>query len=49
MKTLHLRCGDNSRDKLPEAGWKGDYQACVDPLWHGPAWDDGDLKGCIAR
>ena len=49
MSTLHLRCGDDLRDKLPAAGWEGDYRAFVDPLWHGPAWDDGDLMGFIAR
>ncbi len=25
------------------------YQSFVDPLWHGPAWDDGDRAGLLMR
>lgn len=49
MTTLHVRCGDDLRQKLPRAGWEGDYSAFVDPLWHGPAWDDGDTMGFVSR
>ncbi len=49
MSTLHVRCGDDLREKLPQAGWEGGYFAFVDPLWHGPAWDDGDLMGFVSR
>ncbi len=49
MSTLNVRCGDDLREKLPQAGWDGGYFAFVDPLWHGPAWDDGDVMGFISR
>ncbi len=49
MRTLHLRCGDDLRDRLSAAGWDGDYQSFVDPLWQGPAWVDGDHLGLLMR
>ena len=35
-RTLHLRCGDDIRDKLVEAGIEGDYLSFADPVWLGP-------------
>jgi hypothetical protein len=35
-RTLHLRCGDDIRDKLVEAGIEGDYLSFADPAWLGP-------------
>jgi hypothetical protein len=33
---LHIRCGDDIRDKLVEAGIEGDYLSVADPAWLGP-------------
>ncbi len=33
---LHLRCGDDLRDKLRQAGIQGQYQAFLDPVCQGP-------------
>ena len=33
---LHIRCGDDIRDKLCEAGLAGDYLSFADPAWLGP-------------
>jgi hypothetical protein len=33
---LHIRCGDDIRDKLIEAGIEGDYLSVADPAWLGP-------------
>jgi len=33
---LHIRCGDDIRDKLVEAGIEGDYLSFADPAWLGP-------------
>lgn len=49
MTVLHLRCGDDLRERLPAAGIAGDYQAFADPVCMGPGWDDGDLAGWISR
>jgi hypothetical protein len=34
--TLHIRCGDDIKDKLAEAGIEGDYLSFTDPAWLGP-------------
>jgi len=39
---VHLRCGDDLRDKLPLAGFAGDFQTFVDPLCQGPVPDEPD-------
>jgi hypothetical protein len=36
LRTLHIRCGDDIRDKLVEAGIEGDYLSFADPAWLGP-------------
>jgi hypothetical protein len=36
LRTLHIRCGDDIRDKLVEAGVEGDYLSFADPAWLGP-------------
>ena len=33
---LHIRCGDDIRDKLAEAGVEGDFLSFADPAWLGP-------------
>jgi hypothetical protein len=33
---LHIRCGDDIRGKLAEAGIEGDYLSLADPVWLGP-------------
>ena len=35
-RVLHVRCGDDIRDKLVEAGIPGDYLSFADPAWLGP-------------
>jgi hypothetical protein len=35
-RILHIRCGDDIRDKLVEAGIAGDYLSFADPAWLGP-------------
>jgi hypothetical protein len=30
---LHIRCGDDIRDKLVEAGIEGDYLSVAAPAW----------------
>lgn len=45
-RTLHIRCGDDIRNKLVEAGVEGDYLSFADPAWLGPppasnAWISG--------
>lgn len=35
-RTLHIRCGDDIRDKLVDAGVEGDYLSFADPAWLGP-------------
>jgi hypothetical protein len=47
--TLHLRCGDDLRERLPHAGIAGEYLCFADPVCQGPARDDGDLAGWLAR
>ena len=41
MTTAHLRCGDDLRERLPAAGWEGDYLAFADPVCQGPVGEDG--------
>lgn len=36
LRTLHIRCGDDIRDRLVEAGIGGDYLSFADPAWLGP-------------
>ena len=36
LRTLHIRCGDDIRDRLVEAGIEGDYLSFADPAWLGP-------------
>src|SRR5260370_33661422 len=36
QRVLHIRCGDDIRDKLVEAGIAGDYLSFADPAWLGP-------------
>ncbi len=36
LRTLHIRCGDDIRDKLAEAGIEGDFLSFADPAWLGP-------------
>ena len=44
QRVLHIRCGDDIRDKLVEAGIEGDYLSFADPAWLGrrrpstPGW-----------
>jgi hypothetical protein len=45
-RVLHIRCGDDIRDKIAEAGLAGDYLSFADPAWLGPppafnAWLSG--------
>jgi hypothetical protein len=35
-RILHIRCGDDIRDKLAEGGLAGDYLSFADPAWLGP-------------
>ena len=35
-RTLHIRCGNDIRDKLAEAGFQGHYLSFADPAWLGP-------------
>lgn len=48
MTLLHLRCGDDLRDRLPRAGIEGAYLCFSDPVCQGPARDDGDLADWLA-
>ncbi|MDI3306157.1 MAG: DUF1835 domain-containing protein [Acetobacteraceae bacterium] len=48
MSLLHLRCGDDLRDRLPRAGIEGAYLCFSDPVCQGPALDDGDLADWLA-
>ena len=36
LRTLHIRCGDDIRNKLAEAGIEGDFLSFADPGWLGP-------------
>jgi hypothetical protein len=45
---VHLRCGDDVREKLPLAGFVGDFQTFVDPLCQGPVPDEPDEERFLA-
>ncbi|MBV1797449.1 DUF1835 domain-containing protein [Siccirubricoccus sp. G192] len=45
---LHLRCGDDLRERLPRAGLAGDYLCFADPICQGPARDSGSLADFLA-
>ena len=52
MRTIHIRCGDDLREKLPAAGFDGDYLAFVDPVCQGPVpftTDDAAFRRLRAR
>ena len=36
LRALHIRCGDDIRERLVEAGIEGDYLSFADPAWLGP-------------
>ena len=36
MKTLHIRCGHDLCETIPQAGFEGEYLAMIDPLCMGP-------------
>jgi hypothetical protein len=36
QRVLHIRCGDDIKGKLAEAGLAGDYLSFADPAWLGP-------------
>jgi hypothetical protein len=42
--TVHLRCGDDLRERLPAAGWEGPYLAFADPVCQGPVGADGLME-----
>jgi len=46
---LHIRCGDDLRERLPRAGIAGDYLCFADPVCQGPAADDGNLLHWLAQ
>jgi hypothetical protein len=46
---LHLRCGDDLRQRLPRAGIAGEYLCFADPVCQRAARDDGDLATWLAR
>ncbi len=46
--TAHLRCGDDLRERLPAAGWAGDYLAFADPVCQGPVGEP-DLMSYLGR
>lgn len=48
MATAHLRCGDDLRDRLPAAGWEGEYLSISDPVCVGPV-SDGDLMAYLGE
>jgi hypothetical protein len=41
MATAHLRPGDDLRDRLPAAGWEGEYLVLADPVCVGPVGEGG--------
>lgn len=43
LPLLHLRCGDDLRLRLQQAGIAGEYRCFADPICQGPAQDHGDL------
>jgi hypothetical protein len=49
VRTLHIRCGSDIRDKLLTAGFSGDFLEYSDPVCEGPVPDVPDLITCRAR
>src|SRR5687768_5043701 len=47
--TLHLRPGDDLRERPPRAGIAGDTLCFADPVCTGPAEEDGTLTGWLDR
>jgi hypothetical protein len=43
LRTLHIRCGSDIRDKLKIAGFAGDFLEYADPVCEGPVPDVPDL------
>ncbi len=43
LKTLHIRCGTDLQQALPEAGFNGDFLEYSDPVCQGPIPDDPSL------
>ncbi|PCI04703.1 MAG: hypothetical protein COB78_08565 [Hyphomicrobiales bacterium] len=43
FKTLHIRCGDDIRQTLPDAGFVGDFLKYSDPYCQGPVIDGPDF------
>ena len=46
-KTVHLRCGDDIRDGLAQAGFTGDFVRFAYPFVHGPAFPAEDRDVAI--
>jgi Domain of unknown function (DUF1835) len=49
LRTLHIRCGFDIRDKLAKAGFAGDFLEYSDPVCEGPVPDAADLTDIRAR
>jgi hypothetical protein len=49
LRTLHIRCGSDIRDKLRTAGSTGDFLEYADPVCEGPVPDAPDLLAIRAR
>ena len=49
VRTLHVRCGSDIREKLREAGLDGDFLEYADPICQGPVPDAPDLPRQRAR
>ncbi len=49
LRTLHVRCGSDIRDKLKVAGFGGDFLEYSDPVCEGPVPDLPDLTAIRAR
>jgi len=43
FKTLHIRCGDDIRQTLPDAGFVGDFLEYSNPFCQGPIVDGADF------
>jgi hypothetical protein len=49
LRTLHIRCGSDIRNKLNVAGFGGDFLEYADPICEGPVPDVPDLTDIRAR
>lgn len=49
LKTLHIRCGDDIRKTLPDAGFVGDFLKYSDPFCQGPVIDGPDFHNIRAE